>query len=139
MTETVQPTTFEAVIEDVCLKNSVPSGVRKDVLIMAIELISWEATCLMGPSSRVSGEPGPEYRHAAKVLNEMAIPYEQKKAVQKAIFPFRNTEEGMVINPILLLPCDNPKLEGKRVLGVEFLQQTIDYRNKIEKEIAERS
>ena len=68
--EKSQPTTLEAAIDDICLANTVPSGVKRDLTSLMIELISWEATCQLNPSVRLSGNPTREHERAqCPILN----------------------------------------------------------------------
>jgi len=116
-----QPTTFEAAIADICLANGVPSGVKSDLTSLMIELISWEATCQLNLSVRLSGNPTREHERA-----QAAVKKAMKGKDIPGLYPVGKDENNnTIINPIYLLTASSSGLESRRTNAIAALQEAL--------------
>ena len=119
--EKSQPTTLEAAIDDICLANTVPSGVKSDLTSLMIELISWEATCQLNPSVRLSENPTREHERA-----QAAVKKAMKGRDIPGLYPVGKDDHGnTIINPIYLLPASSSDLESRKTAAIAVLQEAL--------------
>jgi len=119
--ETVRPTTFEAAIDGICLSNGVPSEVKKDLIILMIELIGWETACQLNPSIRISGNPTREHKRTRRAVKEA-----MKGKDIPGLYPVGKDDYGnTIINPIYLLPASSSDLESRKTDAIAGLQEVL--------------